>query len=50
VKQHAPHAVRIGLESGQLSSWLFHDLSNKIIQKGLALRRDWSGTDASFGR
>jgi hypothetical protein len=22
VKQHAPHAVRIGLESGQLSSWL----------------------------
>jgi len=26
VKQHAPHAVRIGLESGQLSSWLFHEL------------------------
>jgi transposase len=26
VKQHAPHAVRIGLESGQLSSWLFHGL------------------------
>jgi hypothetical protein len=24
VKQHAPHAVRIGLESGQLSGWLFH--------------------------
>ena len=26
VKQHAPHSVRIGLESGQLSSWLFHGL------------------------
>jgi transposase len=26
VNQHAPHAVRIGLESGQLSSWLFHEL------------------------
>jgi transposase len=26
VKQHAPYAVRIGLESGQLSSWLFHGL------------------------
>jgi transposase len=26
VKQHAPHAVRIGLESGQLSTWLFHEL------------------------
>jgi transposase len=26
VRQHAPHAVRIGLESGQLSSWLFHEL------------------------
>jgi Transposase len=26
VKQHAPHAVRIGLKSGQLSSWLFHEL------------------------
>jgi len=26
VKQHAPHAVRIGLESGQLSNWLFHEL------------------------
>jgi transposase len=26
VKRHAPHAVRIGLESGQLSSWLFHEL------------------------
>src|SRR4029077_20922087 len=26
VKQHAPHAVRIGLESGQLSNWLFHGL------------------------
>ena len=26
VKQHAPHAVRIGLESGRLSSWLFHGL------------------------
>ena len=26
VKQHAPHAVRIGLESGQLSGWLFHGL------------------------
>jgi len=28
VKQHAPHAVRIGLESGQLSSWLFHELKD----------------------
>jgi transposase len=26
VKQHAPHAVRIGLESGQLSNWPFHEL------------------------
>src|SRR6201987_326478 len=26
IKEHAPHAVRIGLESGQLSSWLFHEL------------------------
>jgi hypothetical protein len=26
LKQHAPRAVRIGLESGQLSSWLFHEL------------------------
>jgi transposase len=26
VTQHAPHAVRIGLESGQLSNWLFHGL------------------------
>jgi len=26
VKQHAPHAIRIGLESGQLSNWLFHEL------------------------
>jgi transposase len=26
VKRHAPHAVRVGLESGQLSSWLFHAL------------------------
>ncbi len=26
MKQHAPNAVRIGLESGQLSSWLFHEL------------------------
>ncbi len=26
VKRQAPHAVRIGLESGQLSSWLFHEL------------------------
>jgi transposase len=26
VRQHAPDAVRIGLESGQLSSWLFHQL------------------------
>ena len=28
VKQHAPHAVRVGLESGQLSSWLFHELKD----------------------
>jgi transposase len=26
IKQHATHAVRIGLGSGQLSSWLFHEL------------------------
>src|SRR6516225_10548545 len=26
VTQHAPHAVRIGLEIGQLSNWLFHGL------------------------
>jgi transposase len=26
IKQRAAHAVRIGLESGQLSSWLFHEL------------------------
>ena len=26
VKQHSPHAVRIGLESGQLSNWLFQEL------------------------
>ena len=26
VTQHAPHAVRIGLEGGQLSNWLFHGL------------------------
>src|ERR1700693_4143649 len=26
VKQHSPRAARIGLESGQLSSWLFHEL------------------------
>src|SRR6516164_4819537 len=26
IKQHAPHAVRIGRESGQLASWLFQEL------------------------
>src|SRR5258707_3479940 len=26
MKQHAPNAVRTGLESGQLSRWLFHEL------------------------
>lgn len=26
VAQHAPDATRIGLESGQLSTWLFHEL------------------------
>jgi transposase len=31
VKQHAPHAVRIGLESGQLSSWLFHELKEACL-------------------
>jgi transposase len=31
VKQHAPHAVRIGLESGQLSSWLFHGLKEVAL-------------------
>jgi hypothetical protein len=38
VKQHAPHAVRIGLESGQLSSWLFHGLK-------VAVGRDATGDD-----
>ena len=31
VKQHAPHAVRIGLESGQLSNWLFHGLKEAAL-------------------
>src|SRR5215831_4134719 len=33
IKQHTTHAVRIGLESGQLSSWLFHELK----QAGLSV-------------
>ncbi len=33
VKQHALHAVRVGLESGQLSSWLFRELK----EAGLAM-------------
>jgi transposase len=28
VKQHVPHAVRFGLESGQLSNWLVHELKH----------------------
>jgi transposase len=28
VTQHAPRAVRVGLESGQLSNWLFHELKH----------------------
>jgi transposase len=31
LKKHAPRAVRIGLEAGQLSSWLYHGL----VAKGL---------------
>jgi transposase len=26
IRQHPPHAVRVGLESGQLSNWLYHKL------------------------
>jgi transposase len=29
VKKHAPRAVRIGLEAGQLASWLYHGLNSK---------------------
>ena len=43
VKQHAPNAVRIGLESGQLSSWLFHEL--KAV--GLATGIRYSGRSSS---
>src|SRR6266478_809860 len=28
VAKHAPNAVRVGLESGQLSTWLFHELKS----------------------
>ena len=34
VKRHAPYAVRIGLESGQLSSWLFHELKEAGLPAG----------------
>ena len=27
IKQHAPNAARIGLESGPLSTWLWHELN-----------------------
>lgn len=29
IKKHARHAVRIGLESGQLSTWLYHGLKER---------------------
>jgi transposase len=29
VKKHARHAVRIGIESGQLSTWLYHGLKER---------------------
>jgi ADP-ribose pyrophosphatase YjhB (NUDIX family) len=29
IKRHARHVVRIGLESGQLSTWLFHGLKGR---------------------
>jgi transposase len=30
IKRHARHVVRIGLESGQLSTWLFHGLKERV--------------------
>lgn len=29
LRKHAPHAARIGLEAGQLASWLYHGLTAK---------------------
>ena len=31
IAKHAPEAVRIGLESGQLSTWLFHELKARRL-------------------
>src|SRR5215470_5161427 len=31
IKKHARHVVRIGLESGQLSTWLFHGLNERSL-------------------
>jgi transposase len=31
VAKHAPDAVRVGLESGQLSTWLFHELKARQL-------------------
>lgn len=31
LSEHAAHAVRIGLESGQLSTWLFHELKARAL-------------------
>jgi transposase len=31
IKRHARHVVRIGLESGQLSTWLFHGLKERSL-------------------
>src|SRR5258705_307609 len=28
IRQHAPAAIRVGLESGPLSTWLWHELKN----------------------
>ena len=45
VKQHAPHAVRIGLESGQLSTWLFHELLHE--NGSLYVHLDWHVSHAA---
>jgi transposase len=31
VAKHAPEAVRIGLETGQLATWLFHELKSRQL-------------------
>lgn len=59
VKRHAPHAVRIGLESGQLSSWLFHELKEaglpvicvdaRHAKAALSLKVNKTDTNDAFG-